>query len=373
MQLVAAFDVCLPFRPQHHFAPSHIPHKLKTSRIPCVLSDLNLLLHCRTLSPPDRLFDLTKGTSVHAFALMAGFMSVISAQRYCQSNDCRNGIRLNVQDKLCERCAAASDPGTGVDSSKPAVEDGHPLPQPPRPSIDERVGHSPREDYDWKPVLQAFSPAPVETQTDPFAAHLAMLDERQQNRARKLERETEEVDGRWRTRHSSTALMGSSPPHRSRSRRSNTDGAVVVDAYRPNGRYRPHEIDAYRPGRSSPSRGLRSTDASRLHETTPLRSSGTEAQQTTGYLALRPANKRKFESETAGDGASNKSLLKPSESARCGKRKCNNIALSGKDRCESCYRAEGRHPGVSTTVCRWLMARIVYNTPWSMIKNPDGC
>ncbi|CZT20673.1 uncharacterized protein RCC_06531 [Ramularia collo-cygni] len=268
--------------------------------------------------------------------------------RYCQTKNCRNMLCSGTEDKLCEQCRDIIGSRAGGDTVRAAAEADDSLLQTgnlglsnPQASFLSEATH----DINWYSDRQSVGPAMLGAENDPYAAHLAMLDERQQNRARKLERETEEVDGRWRTRQSATALLGSSPPRVSRSRRPETDRgvAVAVDAYRPSGRYYLSEIDAYRPGRSSPAHAHRTSEIDRSYER-GLRQVPKLDTLTSTALALRPPNKRKLQDEIARNEASNKSLANPSQSARCGKRQCNNMADIGKDRCKACYRAEGRHP-----------------------------
>lgn len=268
--------------------------------------------------------------------------------RSCRTQNCRNVIRLNTDDKLCEQCLGPN----GFSSSKDKLEEGE-LPSegphvgpsdPPAPNIRES------RDRNGQPFRRSSSHAATEAPTDPYAAHVAMLDERQQNRARKLERETEEVDGRWRTIQSTTTLLGSPPPRSSHSRKPETDRVVTVDAYRPNGlsTYRPHEIDTYRPGRS-PVHAHGSTHIDRLYERSPRPSLEPAPHPLADVpnIPVGPSNKRKLEVGSAPNDGSNKSSVIPSQSTRCGKRNCLRFALPGKDRCQPCYTAEGRHPGVS--------------------------
>lgn len=219
------------------------------------------------------------------------------------------------------------------------MEDGELPPEPPRVSTSESQPpntHEPREERAGQSVRHLSSGhAAMGARADSYADHLAMLDERQQNRARKLERETEEVDGRWRTIQSA-----SSPTRSPHSRRSDPDHGLTIDSYRPNGLYRANEHDTYRPDRSSvPAHG----------STHPVRLYGMPkpAPQPMISVPLGPSNKRKLEAGSARVEYSNKSSGNPSQSARCGKRMCNNIAMSGKDRCQPCYTAEGRRRGVS--------------------------
>lgn len=276
---------------------------------------------------------------------MAGFLSALglpgmaadaqtvrpglSVTRYCRSQNCRNGIRLSSEDKLCEQCLGLNSPDTIPGAVKQgAAEDGSSQPQPPRapraslPFPQSRAGQR-------QLPLEMSRPA-ARSSLDSHAAHLAMLDERQQNRARKLEQETEEIDGRWRTIRSPSAFMSSSPPRPTRSRREDVDRAVTVDSYRPL-----HDSDPYKPERFH------------LSDNRPPTSGPEITVRPTNNVALNPLPKRKFDAVRPGDETSNKSLQNPANSTRCGKRNCVRMAMSGKDRCEVCYRAEGRHEGVS--------------------------
>lgn len=260
---------------------------------------------------------------------------------------------------------------------KDEADDGGSQPQiqPPRATfggLQEPLPREAREDRQWQPVHHSLRPAIMEVQEEPYAAHLAMLDERQQNRARKLEQETEEVDGRWRTIQSATSLQDDSPLRPSRSRRE-PDRAVAVDSYQPNGRsyrpsqierYRPNQIDAYRPSRS-PSGPHHSDDIMRLCEMKPLRSPEPDT-------ALRLVNKRKLDDETTRADISNKSSTQPSQSARCGKRKCNKKAMKGKDRCEGCYQREGRRPGVSILGLGRSFAQFLMLRQWLTLARTRG-
>lgn len=260
---------------------------------------------------------------------------------------------------------------------KDEADDGgsQPEKQPPRASfggLQQPLPREAREDRHWQPVHHSLRPAIMEVQAEPYAAHLAMLDERQQNRARKLEQETEEVNGRWRTIQSAMSLEDDSPLRPSRSRRE-PDRAVAVDSYQPNGRsyhpsqiekYRPNQIDAYRPS-ESPSIPHPSDETKRPYEMKPLRSPEPDT-------AFRLANKRKLDDETTRADVSNKSSTQPSQSARCGKRKCNNMAMKGKDRCDGCYQREGRRPGVSIFGPGGSFAQFLMVRQWLMPARTRG-
>lgn len=184
----------------------------------------------------------------------------------------------------------------------------------------------------------------MEAQSDLHATHLVMLDERQQNRARKLERETEEVDGRWRTIQSVIPDPNTPPPRPSRSRRPAPDRGLTLESYRPKSLHRPYEINTWRPeGGFTHANGSAHSD--RLYESTK------PATYTVTSVPFGPSNKRKSDVSSQID-FSNKSTSWPSHAARCGKRQCNNVALAGKDRCQHCYGIEGRHHRVSTSCLR---------------------
>lgn len=325
-----------------------------------------LVLHCIPLL--HNAFSLlskhgrpAKRTLVRSFADMAGFMSAIpvpgaategqtvrpgiSLTRYCTARNCRNAIPANAEHTLCGKCLGAEGPDAGSLAAKAITDADTSLLQPTQAGFGAPQVPAMRmagADRVEQPIRHSISPTPMEIETVPYAANSAMEDERQQNRARKLEleREAEESEGRWRTRQATSVYLDSSPPRLSRSRRTEPDrGVVIMDAYRPNGRYRPHEIDAYRPGRSSPA-----VDPRRLHAATPQQSSEPDAKPAT-ITAPQADNKRKWDEDSAQE-TSNKSVTNPGQSNRCGKRQCNRVAMVGKDRCKPCYRAEGRHSGV---------------------------